>query len=487
MVRLEWRAAMPLATPVNRNIPPAIHVTFGDSPLPRRTVTFSQDLRIGRVEDCDVCIKSEFVSRHHATVQFHQGQWWITDLQSSNGLFVEGKKIERAAVGNALTVRLGVKGPTIELRVDNASAPRSVDRYFGKIVEGETLGEHTIMVRRAFENIQRKQRWRWGWMVGVLAILVLASGIYTAYLHQQVSNNKAAAEALFYSMKALDVNIANIEKRVQDAGNRQGSAEVARLQQSRRETEANYNRFLTTLKVYDPNMTPQRRLILRVARIFGECELAMPPAFATEVENYIAKWRSSGRLAKAVALAKQKGYASFISREFLEQDLPPQFFYLALQESDFDPFAIGPLTYMGYAKGMWQFIPTTATKYGLKVGPLFELPRIDTNDDRHHYDRATKAAALYIKDLYRTDAQASGLLVMACYNWGEKRVLPLVQSMPNNPRERNFWQLLTKYRDQIPPETYDYVFSIASAAVIGEDPRLFGFQFDDPLAVVDRK
>ena len=70
---------------------------------------------------------------------------------------------------------------------------------------------------------------------------------------------------------------------------------------------------------------------------------------------------------------------------------------------------------------------------------------------------------------------------MACYNWGEDYVLPLVRSMPANPRERNFWRLLASYRSRIPPETYDYVFSIVSAAVIGEDPRLFGFDFDNPL------
>jgi len=84
--------------------------------------------------------------------------------------------------------------------------------------------------------------------------------------------------------------------------------------------------------------------------------------------------------------------------------------------------------------------------------------------------------------LYSTDAQASGYLVMASYNWGENQVLPLIRSMPANPKDRNFWQLLAKYRDQIPEETYDYVFYIASAAVIGENPRLFGFQFDNPLA-----
>jgi soluble lytic murein transglycosylase-like protein len=160
---------------------------------------------------------------------------------------------------------------------------------------------------------------------------------------------------------------------------------------------------------------------------------------------------------------------------------------LALQESDFDPYISGPVTPKGIAKGMWQFIPETAVKYGLRIGPLVDLRRPDPGDDRHHFERATKAAARYLKDLYSTDAQASGFLVMACYNWGEARVLPLLRSMPANPKDRNFWRLLTLYRDKIPQETYNYVFYIASAAVICENPRLFGFNFDSPLAHLEGK
>ena len=59
--------------------------------------------------------------------------------------------------------------------------------------------------------------------------------------------------------------------------------------------------------------------------------------------------------------------------------------------------------------------------------------------------------------------------------------------MPANPKERNFWKLLTVYRDKIPRETYDYVFYIASAAVIGENPRQFGFDFDNPLANLESR
>jgi hypothetical protein len=51
--------------------------------------------------------------------------------------------------------------------------------------------------------------------------------------------------------------------------------------------------------------------------------------------------------------------------------------------------------------------------------------------------------------------------------------------MPKNPRERNFWKLLRDHK--IPNETYNYVFYIFSAAVIGENPQLFGFDFENPL------
>ena len=41
--------------------------------------------------------------------------------------------------------------------------------------------------------------------------------------------------------------------------------------------------------------------------------------------------------------------------------------------------------------------------------------------------------------------------------------------------------MLTQHREAVSKETYDYVFSILSAAVIGENPTLFGFKFDNPL------
>ena len=429
----------------------------------------------------------------HVEIAFEDGQWLIRDLQSSNGTYVGGKRIQSAPVGKGTVIRLGKTGPQISLEVEKAAASgaaptktqievsRYVEHYFGEEKSDENVGQHTMFVRQAFKQVQTRQKEKYGSIIAVLALLVVGVGFYAFHEHRQALRQRMLAENLFYTMKSLDLDIAKLQTIVLDTHSQLGMEEIQKYQSRRKAMEKNYDHFLDTLHVYDPKMTEQDRLILRVTRIFGECELDMPPGFVAEVNRYIKKWQSSDRLAKAIQVANENGYTSIISQSLLAQGLPEQFFYLALQESNFDPYISGPTTRKGIAKGMWQFIPETAIKYGLRVGPLADQRRPDPGDDRHHYDLETKAAAKYLKDLYSTDAQASGFLVMASYNWGEDQVLPLIRSMPANPKDRNFWQLLAKHRDKIPQQTYDYVFYIASAAVIGENPRLFGFQFDNPL------
>jgi hypothetical protein len=421
------------------------------------------------------------------------GKWWIRDLGSTNGLYSLGKRFESAAISNGMAIRLGILGPEVFFSIqeppakqdqhpdsDRTVIARYVEHYFGN--SNAPAGEHTMFVRQAFARVQTKQKRKYAYILAVLALCLVLAGTYAIYEHQQVKRQRAMAEGLFYAMKSLEIDIATLQQAVVNSKDPHVTEAIRTNEKRRTEIQRNYDQFLATLHVYDPKMTEQERLVMRVARIFGECELDMPPNFMAEVNKYIKLWQSSGRYARAINTAKKNRYDSFIAREMLAQDLPPQYFYLALQESDFDPYNNGPVTRKGIAKGMWQFIPETAIKYDLHLGPLVDLRRPDPSDDRDHWDKETKAAASYIKDLYSTDAQASGLLVMACYNWGEHSVLPLVRSMPLNPKERNFWQLLLKHRDQIPKETYDYVFYIVSAAVIGENPRLFGFDFDNPLA-----
>jgi hypothetical protein len=62
---------------------------------------------IGRAPDNSICIKDPSVSSHHARIDFYQGKYFISDLQSSNGTYVNNARVEQAQLKNQDLVALG--------------------------------------------------------------------------------------------------------------------------------------------------------------------------------------------------------------------------------------------------------------------------------------------------------------------------------------------------------------------------------------------
>jgi membrane-bound lytic murein transglycosylase D len=465
------------------------------------TLRFRSSFHIGRERGCDVEVADTHVSRRHAEVSLVNGTWTIRDLQSSNGLFVNGRQVDTAPIGDSAEVTLGADGPTLRIETEEFAQASSsggqpgedesldsyAQRYFGSSDEDdedESVGGRTLMIRKAYQKVQQQQRRQQRFIVAAITLIALGAGGYALYVHRALGRQMQQAQDIFYRMKAQDVVVADLEQKLAQSGNAPGQ-QIAAYMAERRRMEQDYDRYVADL--FDRKLNEKERLVLRVTRLFGECDAAAPPDYIGEVMRYVAKWQSTGRYERALKRAQDNGYITRIAAAFAEQNLPPQYFYLAMQESDFDPYRSGPPTRWGIAKGMWQFIPETGNTYGLRIGPLAAQPTFDQLDDRFNWEKATPAAARYIKNIYSTDAQASGLLVMASYNWGEWRVVDYLRKMPQNPRQRNFWKFLAQHRERLPPQTYDYVFYIVSAAVIGENPRLFGFQFDKPLGFVEQR
>jgi len=468
----------PRRTETRSTVPP-LDVWMDDG----RTFRFSRPFVIGRDHACDVQVDNGRVSRRHVLVAFENGQWTLHDQQSGNGVIVDGHRVQTAPIVRSLSVRLGAEGPIVRMEVASptvdAGAPvLRTDRNVPAEKSDGVAGSRTMMFRVAL----KKQRRIYHVIVAVLAVAALCAGGDAYYGHRQMLQQQALAQEIFYTMKEMDVGLADLERRVDASGSAQLSDQARKYAERRRTLERQYEEFVATSGLYDHTLTPREQLILRVTRALGECDVAAPPDYLQEVDLYIKRWQRTKRFPMAVNRAQTLGYTKTIVDEFTKADLPPQFFYLAMQESDFNADAIGPPTRFGYAKGMWMFLAETGQRYGLAAGPLKAVARKDPADDRHNWEKSTRAAAAYIKEIYATDAQASGLLVMASYNWGEQRVLRLLRTMPANPRERNWWKVLEKHREKVPPETYDYVFNIVAAAVIGENPGMFGFRFDNPLA-----
>lgn len=466
----------------------AIEVAYTDGAGVQQTRRFGAAVLVGRGQDCGLRIAHALVSRHHLALFPEQGGWWIRDLQSSNGTLVGGRPIDKLPVTGTMTVRLGADGPVIRLTPpapprDERQSDTIKDvsrRYFDHESE-EGAGEHTMMIRQAYRDVKRKQRRVYALMLSLVLLLLAVTGGYALFQHFQLNKTRELAKETFYQMKELELQIADLEANIDRDASSAVQAQIAESKRLLAGMRERYDAFVKDVQASRiVKLGSEDEIILHMARVFGETELDLPDDFVAEVKNYIRKWQSTPRFERAIRRLQQNGYAPTIYRELVAQDLPPQFMYLAMQESGFRYDAVGPPTRYGHAKGMWQFIPDTARRYGLTPGPLQQLGRFDPEDDRHDVAKATNAAAQYLRYIYRTDAQASGLLVMASYNWGEGNIIKRLRQMPKNPRERNFWKLLRDHR--IPKETYDYVFYIFSAAVIGENPRLFGFDFDNPLS-----
>ncbi|MCX6111752.1 MAG: LysM peptidoglycan-binding domain-containing protein [Proteobacteria bacterium] len=160
------------------------------------------------------------------------------------------------------------------------------------------------------------------------------------------------------------------------------------------------------------------------------------------------------------ALSRSEEYETNIKNILIAYDVPEDLFYLALIESAFVQRAHS----RAGAKGIWQFMKGTAKLYGLQV--------TRKNDERLNPYKATAAAAAYLRDLY--NIYGSWYLAIASYNAGEGRIRDAII----RHRERNFWELASK--NALPDETMNYVPKYIAAAIIGENPKLYGFQYNGP-------
>ena len=466
------------------------------SNVPGEEMRFTDSFTIGRSKECDITISNNAVSRKHTRIEFDGGRWLVMDLDSGNGTFVDGERVEEAILPEIALIELGKGGPQLSLRVTAPEKPQVNDEPVLETVQlhaeqskradfatetqvikhylsdSEDAGEQTMMIRRAFNRAHKTRSKKYKYLIGLAVLLLFVACGIIIYQKNKLDKMRTTAQNIFYLMKEQDVQIAKLEDVVLLNAN---PAQIAELQAKRNKSEGmekEYDKFVKELGVYT-KLSEEDRIILKIARVFGECELAMPKDFVNEVKRYISIWKSTDRLQTSLRRAEEKGYTTLITQMLKENNLPYQYLFLAMQESNFDERAVGPPTRFGHAKGMWQFISLTANDYGLRIGPKFDKPEYDRLDERFDYLKATRAAVRYLKDLNSTDAQASGLMAMASYNWGDGNVRKMIGRMPENPRDRNFWKLLAQ--KNIPQETYDYVFLIFSAAVICENPQLFGF------------
>ena len=157
--------------------------------------------------------------------------------------------------------------------------------------------------------------------------------------------------------------------------------------------------------------------------------------------NYF-QGRGRGRL--EIGRSRLASLRPMMARVFREEGVPEWLLSVGFVESTYNTEAHSPKA----AHGIWQFIPGTGDRYGLK--------RTAWMDERGHPEKSTRAAARYLRDLHALFGD--WLLALAAYNWGEGRVARITQ----RTGIRDFWALAD--RGLLPQETANYVPSVLAAS-----------------------
>jgi len=180
----------------------------------------------------------------------------------------------------------------------------------------------------------------------------------------------------------------------------------------------------------------------------------------------------SGRLKGYLqdGLGRGARYLPMVQEVFRAEGLPLDLAYVPLVESAFKPSALS----RAKARGVWQFMSGTALENGLQYDWYI--------DERADPEKATRAAAKYLKTLY--EKFGDWHLALASYNGGPGRVQ---RSMKRSGRD-DFWDISATSRF-LPRETRNYVPLILAAIIVARNPVQYGLEItpvEEPLTDVVR-
>ena len=120
--------------------------------LGKRTVLDSNGITVGRGSDNGIVLESDSVSRRHARFELRDGAWWVTDLKSTNGTYVNDETVAEHKLRRGDHIKVG---DTIfkYLAGSDVEAAYHEEIYRMTIVDGLTQAHNK---RFLFEQIDKE-------------------------------------------------------------------------------------------------------------------------------------------------------------------------------------------------------------------------------------------------------------------------------------------------------------------------------------------
>ena len=168
-----------------------------------------------------------------------------------------------------------------------------------------------------------------------------------------------------------------------------------------------------------------------------------PVAVNTQVKFFLDRFTGNRRDVVNLWVGRAGRYLGMIRDVLKRRGLPEELAYTAMIESGFNPVAVSRVG----AKGLWQFMASTARRYGLRVDGWI--------DERLDPEKSTVAAASYLRDLH--NQFGSWALAQAAYNAGEVKVTRAIRATGSS----DFWALAQT--NHLRRETKEFVPQIHAA------------------------
>jgi len=199
------------------------------------------------------------------------------------------------------------------------------------------------------------------------------------------------------------------------------------------------------------------RLVAKVEQELISVPHDLPLTVNDSVLQYLNFFTTAkGRAIVEHGLGRAGRYNDMIRRVLRQEGVPQDLIYLAQAESAFQPAAVS----RAGARGLWQFMPFRGEEY--------DLDRNYWVDERSDPEKATRAAARHMRDLY--DMFGDWYLVMAAYNSGPMNVVKAIE----RTGYADFWDLQRLHA--LPKQTQNYVPIIIAMALVAKAPALYGVQ-----------
>jgi len=184
----------------------------------------------------------------------------------------------------------------------------------------------------------------------------------------------------------------------------------------------------------------------------GASALSMQIPDDKDIDYFVDYFTTTKKYFTENAIKRANYFMPMVRKIFRQEGLPEELVYLAIVESGFNPFA----TSSANAAGIWQFIPSTGRRFGLRIDNYI--------DERRDPYKSTIAAAKYLKTLY--SMFGSWELAIAAYNCGEKCVAKRLESSSVTS--------FSDIKDILPSQTKEYVPRFFAILLIVNDPEKYG-------------